>query len=102
MWGSRGEGFFLRAKHSNAESHPEGVLFGESGRRRRVHHINGLLHRIYYHIGLDTLDSLVGFVIEQCLYVEDTTQTTSGFTDGQRELLALFEDCNGPTKAQCF
>lgn len=97
-----GKHCFLRAKHSNTESHPEGVLFGESGRRQWVHLINGLLHRICYQIGLDTLDSLLGFVKEQSLHVEDTTQTTSDFTDGERELLALFEDCNGITKSQCF
>ncbi|XP_011418658.3 uncharacterized metal-dependent hydrolase YabD [Magallana gigas] len=39
---------------------------------------------------------------EQSLYVEDTTQTTSDFTDGERELLALFEDCNGITKSPTY
>lgn len=98
---NRGKIFFA-SKNSNAESHPEGVLFGESSRCRWVHHINGLLHRICYHIGLDTLDSLLGFVKEQCLYVEDTTRTTSDFTVDEKELLALFEDCNGLAKCRCF
>lgn len=43
-----GKHCFLRAKHSNTESHPEDVLFGESGRHRLVHLINGHLHRICY------------------------------------------------------
>lgn len=49
--------------------------------------MNGLLNRICYHIGLDTLNNLLGFVKEQNLYVEDTTRTTSDFPDGERELL---------------
>lgn len=64
--------------------------------------MNGLLNRICYHIGLDTLNNLLGFVKEQNLYVEDTTRTTSDFPDGERELLALYKDCNGLTKSQYF
>ncbi|XP_062605129.1 putative deoxyribonuclease TATDN2 [Saccostrea cucullata] len=97
-----GKQCFLRAKHINAEGHPEGALFNEANRRRWVSLMNGLLHRICYHIGLGSLDNLLCFVVEKHLYVETINPAASDFTDGEVELLNLYEDANGLARSQCF
>jgi hypothetical protein len=41
-------------------------------------------------------------VVERHLYVEVINPATSDFTDGEVELLNLFEDANGLARSQCF
>lgn len=82
---------FLKAKHSSKESHPHGSEFTSNNLRRWVFLVNGVLHVICYHLGVDTLNALLQHVLREHLYPE---YESSSFLSSEVEILKLFEEEN--------